>query len=145
MSQSQLVTRRLRKSTPTLIAAVIAVGLLASASHGLAVTMTWTNGSANWTSTTAWTTNLFTGLEPVGLTNSTCSPTATSNVTSTCTGGTGGFPGLDDHARFTNDTSYTVTVNITTNVGLVTFSNTAGTVTINGGANSLTITNRFRV
>src|SRR5437867_10438912 len=123
MNQTQSVTRILRKPTPTLIAAAVSIGLLASALSARAITMTWTNGSAVWTSPTAWTTNLFTGLEPIGLTNSTCSPTATSNVTDTCTGGTGGFPGLGDQARFTNDTSYTVTINVTTNVGLLTVSN----------------------
>ena len=58
MTQSQLVTRILRKSTPLLIAAVVTLGLLASASRGLAVTMTWTNGNDVWSSLTAWTTNL---------------------------------------------------------------------------------------
>ena len=144
MIQSQLFTRILRKSNPALIAAVVAIGLLASASPGLAITMTWTNGSALWTSPTAWTTNLFTGLEPIGLTNSTCSPTATSNVTATCVGGNGS-PASGDTANFTNNTSYTVTVNTSTNVTIMTVSNTAGIVTMDAGANTLTVATRFRI
>lgn len=97
----------------------MAVGLLGSASHGLAVTMTWTNGSDVWTSTTAWETN---------------GP-----------GAAGAFPGVDDSARFTNDSTYTVTVNITTNVGVITTATRAGLVTLDAGASTLTVTGRFRI
>ena len=145
MTQSQTVTRIFRKSTPALIAAVIAVGLLASVPRGLAVTMTWTNGSDVWTSPTAWTTNQSTGIDPVTLTNISCGAGAVSNVTATCVGGTGGFPAVADTARFTNDTSYAVTVNTPTTVGFITFSNTAGVVTMNAGASSLTCTGRVRI
>jgi hypothetical protein len=144
MIQSQLVTRILRKSTPALIASVMAIGLLAGASPGLAVTMTWTNGSALWTSTSAWTTNLATGIDPVNSTNITCGAGAVSNITSTCVGGNG-VPGIDDQARFTNNTSYTVTLNIVTNISVVTVTNSAGTVTLDASGSSLTVTGRFRV
>ena len=147
MIQSQFVTRVFRKSVPAIVAAVMAIGLLASVSRTSAITMTWTNGNDVWNSTTAWTTNLASGQDPndPGLSNVTCIAGSVTNVTATCTGGTGGFPGLADQARFTNNTSYTVTLNITTNVGVVTFSNTAGTVTMDAGANTLGVTNRFRV
>ena len=144
MIQSQLFTRILRKSTPALIATVVAIGLLAGASHGLAVTMTWTNGTANWTSATAWTTNQASGTDPVGLTNVTCIAGSVTNVTATCVGGNG-VPGINDEARFTNDTSYTVTLSINTNLSVVTVSNTTGVVTINASGATLTVTNRFRV
>ncbi len=157
MFQTQPVTRILRKSTPALIAAVIAVGLLTSASKGLAASLTWTNGSALWTSTTAWQTNLVTGYtnDITGATNVFiyCVPDLAAypgaigtNVPPDCGGGgTGGFPGLGDHARFTNNTSYTVIVNVPTDVGLLTVSNGAGVVTFDAGLNTLTVTNRFRV
>src|ERR1043166_1873946 len=130
MIQSQLVTRRLRKSTPALIALVAAIGLLACATHTLAVTMTWTNGNALWTSTTAWQTNLSTAYtnEIVGVvtnqvTNSLCVATLPPNsiVVTNCVGGTGGIPSTGDNAHFTNNTSYAVTVNVTTNVSTLTF------------------------
>jgi fibronectin-binding autotransporter adhesin len=139
------------------MAAVMAIGLLTGASRGVAITMTWTNDSDLWTSSTAWTTNLVTGYtnDITGATNVfiNCVPDlsvypgaiATNNIAPCGAGGTGGFPGLSDQARFTNNTSYTVTVNVTTNVGLITFSSTAGLVTMNAGANTLTVTNRFRV
>ncbi len=131
------------------------VGLLASATRGHAqATLVWTNGSDNWNSTTAWQTNLFTAYtnEVVGIvtnqvTNSLCVADLPPNsiVVTNCVGGTGGFPGIGDQARFTNNTSYTVTLNANTDVGLLTVSNTAGTVTIDAGANTLAVTNRFRV
>jgi hypothetical protein len=145
MTQSRRVTRFFRKSTPALIAALMAIGLLASASRCLAVSMTWTNSNDVWTSLTAWTTNQATGIDPVSLTNITCGVGSVSNVTATCAGGTGGFPGVADTADFTNNTSYTVTVNTPTTVGYATFSNSTGAVTLNGSGSSLTVTGRFRV
>jgi hypothetical protein len=125
----------------------MAFGLLATAPRGLAVTMTWTNGNDVWNSTTAWTTNQSSGQDPTdpGLSNVTCIAGAVTNVTATCVGGTGGFPSTADTARFTNDTSYTVNVSAPTTVGFITFSNTAGAVTLNAGSSSLSITGRFRI
>ena len=94
MTQLQVVTRISRKSTPALIAVVVAVGLLVGASRVMAVSMTWTNGNDVWSSTTAWTTNQATGIDPVTLTNITCGAGSVSNVIATCVGGTGGFPGV---------------------------------------------------
>ncbi len=145
MLRSQPVIRILRKSIPALIATVMAIGLLASAPQGLALTMTWTNGNDVWTSTTAWQTNVASGTDPVGLTNVTCIAGAVTNITSYCVGGNGGPPGTGDSARFTNNTSYAVTINITTNVTTMTFSNQAGMVTLNGAGSTLTVTGRFRV
>lgn len=121
----------------------MAVGLLASASRGLAVTLTWTNGSAPWNSTTAWTTNQATGIDPVGLTNVTCSAGTVSNVTATCVGGTGGFPGYPDTAMFTNNANDTVTINISTNLSFLTFSNSV--VTISGSTSTLSVTGGLRI
>lgn len=123
----------------------MAIGLLASASRGLAVTMTWTNGSDVWTSPTAWTTNLATGTDPSGGTGVVCVAGAVSNVTATCLGGTGGFPGAGDQARFTNNTSIAVTLNITTNLSVLTVSNTAGIITIDASGSTLTVTGRVRI
>ncbi len=132
----------------------MAVGLLASVSRGLAVTMTWTNGSDVWTSPTAWTTNQSTAYtnEIIGVvtnqvTNSLCVAVLPPNsiVVTNCVGGTGGSPSSGDSARFTNNTSYTVTVNVTTNLSVMTFTNTAGVVTLNAGLSTLTVTGRFRV
>jgi hypothetical protein len=155
MTQMQFVTGILRKSTPLLIAAVMAVGLLAGAPHGLAVTMTWTNGSDVWTSPTAWTTNQSTAYtnEVIGIvtnqvTNSFCLATLPSNsiVITNCVGGTGGFPSAGDQARFTNNTSYTVTIpSSINNLRNVTFSNTAGVVTIDASGSALTVTNLMRI
>lgn len=144
MIQSQLVTRILRKSTPVLIATVVAIGLLAGASRALAVTMTWTNGSALWTSTTAWTTNQATGIDPVNSTNITCGAGAVSNVTATCVGGNG-IPGINDQARFTNNANITVTISTATTGSTVIVTNTAGTITFDASAGSLMVTGRFRV
>lgn len=145
MIQSQFVTRIVRKSTPVLTAAVMAIGLLAGASRGLAETMTWTNGSDLWTSATAWQTNLATGIDPVTLTNITCGSGSVSNITAYCVGGYG-VPQGDDQARFTNNTTYTVTVNTTTNVAILTTSNTVGVLTINAGPSStLVVTGRVRI
>jgi fibronectin-binding autotransporter adhesin len=159
MIQSQPVTRILRKSTPALIAVLMVIGLLASASRGLAATLTWTNTVSDvWTSLTAWQTN------PVDVATNTISPPGTVNLgclpdvnaivggiatnITTCTsvvGGSDGFPALADSARFTNSATYAVTVNVTTNVSAITFSNTAGVVTMGAGVNTLTVTGLFRV
>src|SRR5881296_2666198 len=105
MNQTQSVTRILRKPTATRIAAAMSIGLLASALSARAITMTWTNGNDVWTSPTAWTTNLSTAYtnEIVGVvtnqvTNSFCVATLPPNstVVTNCTGGTGGFPGIND-------------------------------------------------
>jgi len=135
----------------------MAVGLLASASRGLAASLTWTNTVGDvWTSLTAWQTDL------VDVVTNTITPPATVNlgcvpnintipggiVTNLITcggGGSDGFPATADQAFFTNNSSYTVTVNVTTNVGAITFSNTAGVVTMGAGANTLTVTGLFRI
>jgi hypothetical protein len=143
MKQSQPVTRNFCKSTPALIAAVLAVGLLAGASRGLAVTMTWTNGNGVWTSTTAWQTNLATGTDPVGLTNLTCVAGDLTNVTATCApGGSGAFPGTGDTAMFTN--SPVVTINISTNVRNIEVSNAVVSF-VAGASTLLTVTDAFSV
>jgi hypothetical protein len=143
MKQSQPVTRILRKSTPALIAVVMAVGLLASATRGLAVTMTWIDGNAVWNSTTAWQTNIATGLDPVSLTNLTCVASDLTNVTATCApGGVGAFPGTGDSAVFTN--SPVVTINISTNVRNIEVSNAVVSF-VAGASTLLTVTDTFSV
>ena len=145
MNHTQPITQIVRKSTQVLFAAIVAIGLLASASHGLAITMTWTNGSALWTSTTAWTTNTTTSSD--GITTNFCNPVVPTGFTviTNCAGGTGGFPAIGDEASFTNNTSYTVTIPGATTVGIMTFTNTAGTVTLDAGGSSLTVTGRMRI
>jgi len=123
----------------------MALGLLASASRGLALTMTWTNGSDVWNSATAWQTNLASGTDPVGLTNVLCStqlPAGATAVTN-CIGGTGGFPSTGDTASFTNNANPKVTVNISTNLSILTFSNSV--TTMFGGATTLTVTGALRI
>ncbi len=143
MTQLQAFTRIPRKPTPTLLAAIMAIGLLAGASRGLAVTMTWTNGNDVWSSPTAWTTNQATGIDPVGLTNVTCSAGDVSNVTATCVGGTGGFPGTGDTGMFTNLTNPNVTVTSSTNLSALVFSNAL--VTMSAGVSTLTVTGALRI
>jgi len=143
MTQSKPVTRIFRKSTPALIAAVVAVGLLVSASLGLAVTLTWTNGSASWNSTTAWQTNVFTGVDPVTATNIVCGAGPVSNVTAACVGGTGGFPATGDVAMFTNNANDIVTVTSSTNLSSLVFSNSI--VTMGAGVSTLTVTGALRI
>ena len=144
MTQLLAVTRMFRKSTPSLLAAVIAIGLLANASRALAVTMTWTNGDDVWNSSTAWTTNQATGIDPIGLTNVNCVAGTVSDVTAVCVGGTGGFPATGDTAWFTNNHSPHVTVNITTNLSNLVFSNTFVTIGATPGT-TLTVTGALRV
>ncbi len=147
MMQPQLVSRTLRKSTLASAITVLAVGLLAGAARAPAVTMTWTNGNDVWTSATAWTTNTSTAFDTVGLTNVECAaqlPSGSTFITN-CVGGTGGVPAIDDQARFTNNTSYVVTVNVTTNLSVLTVSNTAGVVTLDASGFSLTVTGRVRI
>jgi len=141
------------------MAAILAVGLLASASRSLAASLTWTNTVGDvWNSPTAWQTN------PVDVATNTISPPATVNLgcvpdvnaivggiatdLTICTsvvGGGDGFPAMADSASFTNDATYAVNINVTTNVSSIIFSNTAGTVTIGAGVNTLTVTGFFRV
>ncbi len=144
MTQSQLLTRIFRKSTPILIATVMAVGLLAGASRSQAFNLTWTNGNGAWNSTTAWTTNQATGVDPVGLTNITCSAGAVSNVTATCVGGTGGFPSTGDTAFFTNSLNPNVTVTSSANLSTLIFSNTLVTMGATPGT-TLTVTGSLRI
>ncbi len=139
------------------MAAVLAVGLLASASRGRAASLTWisTNNDV-WTSTSAWSTNL------VDVYTNTISPAGTvilgcetdvnaivgglvTNLTMCGSGGTNGFPAMADSALFTNNATYTVNINVTTNVSAITFSNTAGTVTIGAVGNTLTVTGLVRI
>ena len=143
MTQLQPITRIFQKSTPTLIAAVIAVGLLAGASRVLAFGLTWTNGNDVWSSTTAWTTNLVSGIDTNGLTNVTCVVGPVSNVTAACAGGTGGIPSTGDTAFFTNSLSPNVTVISSTNVSSIVFSNTL--VTMSAGVSTLTVTGALRI
>lgn len=152
MTQSQPLTRVFRKSTPALIAVVMAVGLLAGASRGLAVNLTWTNGNNVWNSTTAWQTNLSTAYtnEIIGVvtnqvTNSLCVATLPPNsiFVTNCVGGTGGFPATGDTAFFTNSTSPNVTVTSSTNLSTLVFSNTF--VTMSASASALTATNALRI
>jgi hypothetical protein len=118
--------------------------LLGFAGVAHAYSLTWTNGNDVWTSTTAWTTNLASGTDPVGLTNVTCVAGAVNNITATCVGGTGGYPSLGDMAFFTNSTSYTVTINTPANATDLNFiSNSTGVVTLDASPSSmLTITGR---
>ena len=143
MTQLQPITRIFQKSTPTLIATAIAIGLLAGASRVLAFGLTWTNANDTWNSSTAWQTNVFTGVDPVTATNITCGAGPVSNVTATCTGGTGGIPSTGDTAFFTNSSNPNVTVTISTNLSTLVFSNTV--VTIGANATTLTVTNALRI
>ena len=142
MIQLQPLTRIFRKSTPALVAAVMALGLLASASRGLAFSLTWTNGNDVWNSTTAWTTNQATGLDTNG-NPVVCSAGIVSNATVTCVGGTGGFPSTGDTAFFTNNSSPNVTVTAPASLSTLVFSNTL--VTMSGSASTLTVTNALRI
>jgi hypothetical protein len=145
MIDLQLVIRTFRTSTSLLVAA--GIGVLAGASHALADTLTWTNGSGVWANPVNWTTNVVSGLDSnsVPSTNVICvaSGYTLTNITY-CLGGNG-IPGGGDEARFTNDTTYTVTINGNTNLSIVTFSNRAGVVTLNAGVSTLNVTQRFRV
>ncbi len=143
MTQLQPITRIFQKSTPTLIAAVVAVVLLASAPRSLAFNLTWTNGNDTWNSTTAWTTNQASGIDTNGLTNVVCSAGFVSNVTATCAGGTGGIPSTGDTAFFTNSSNPNVTVTGSTNVSSIVFSNTL--VTMSAGVSTLTVTGALRI
>ncbi|HTS19892.1 MAG TPA: hypothetical protein VMP11_20115 [Verrucomicrobiae bacterium] len=134
----------LHKSTPVLLAALAAVAFLAGACRTQAVTLTWTNGNDVWTSPTAWTTNLASGIDPVGLTNVSCVVGPVSNVTATCAGGDGAFPGTGDLALFTNSLNPVVTVNISTNVSNIEVSNSA--VIFNAGVSTvLTVTGTLHI
>jgi len=91
------------------------------ASTTRAANLIWTNGSDFWQSTTAWCTN---------------------------GGGTGGFPGPDDNAWFTNGlvgttpATYTVTLNADAGVNQLFLTNpatTKATITLNLGTNSLSV------
>jgi PKD repeat protein len=88
----------------------LALGLIVGAGSSPAADLMWTNGSDYWQSTTAWVTN--------------------------GTGGTGGFPGVNDGAYFTNAATYNVTltddVTVLSNV-FNNASNTTATVTLNLG------------
>ncbi|HVM61295.1 MAG TPA: hypothetical protein VMV72_10555 [Verrucomicrobiae bacterium] len=132
--QSSSLTTIFRKSTAPVLAAVMVIGFFASACRTWAVSMTWTNGNDVWTSPTAWTTNQATGFDVAGQTNVTCSPNPVTNVTATCVGGAGAFPGTGDEADFTNGL-LAVTLNISTNVGILSVSNAA--VTFNPGVSTL--------
>jgi fibronectin-binding autotransporter adhesin len=156
MTQSQPVNRIFRKSTTALIAAVMAVGLLASASRGHAqVTLTWTNGNDVWNSTTAWQTNVlttytndYTGGVTNQITNAVCQAviTDTNSVGITnCVGGTGGFPSIGDTALFTNNTNPKVTVTGSTSLRSLVFTNTTVTIGANASATTLTVTDTFRI
>ncbi len=159
MIQTQPVTRILRKSTQTLMAAVMAIGLLASASQGRAENLIWTSGAGNWASTTAWTTNLFTvytntisgvltNQDPASILN--CLAVIpggdyTNSVTLTnCVGGVGGPPSDSDTALFTNAGPYSVTVNALTSINRLTLASNS-VVTINAGGSMLTVTNRLQI
>ena len=157
MTQSQPVTRIFRESTPTLIAAVVAAGLLASASRGHAqATMIWTNGSGFWNSTTAWQTNLliaytndYTGGVTNHVTNSVCvvavpSPSTNTVIVGNCPGGLAVPPSTSDAANFTNSTNPNITISGATSVrSLEVFSNAV--VTIGISASTLSVTSTFRV
>ena len=142
MIQSQLVTRMFRKPTPVLIAAIMAIGLLACASRGLAANLTWTNGNDVWTSPTAWTTNQATGLDPVTATNITCGVGAVSNVTATCVGGNG-VPSTGDLAFFTNNANPKVSFTSSPTLSTLVFSNALATM--GSSASTLTVTGALRI
>src|SRR5579862_3185245 len=144
MIQSPITPSFQKSLRSTFFTVALAAGLLAGASRTMAITMTWTNNDDVWNSSTAWTTNQATGIDPVGLTNVTCSAGAVSNVSATCVGGTGGFPGTGDTASFTNNHSPHVTVNLSTNVGNVIFSNTFVTIGATPGT-TLTVTGGLRI
>jgi hypothetical protein len=143
MIPSHSLTSIFRKSTPIFLATGAALALLAGASRGLAVTMTWTNGNDVWSSTTAWQTNIATGTDPVGLTNLVCVASDLTNVTAICApGGSGAFPGMADAAMFTN--SPVVTINISTNVRNIEVSNSVVSF-VAGASTLLTVTDTFSV
>ena len=135
----------------------MAIGSLASASRAHAqATMIWTNGSANWNSTTAWQTNLFTTysnyFDAVGTTNiqvfdNFCAATlanTNSIIITNCVGGTAVPPSTPDVAQFTNSANPSITVTGPTTVrSLEALSNAV--VTIGAGASTLTVTDTLRI
>ena len=135
----------------------MAVGLLASASRGHAqVSLSWTNGSGNWNSTTAWQTNFFTaytndftGGGTNSVTNTFCQAILPANsiVVSNCVpGGTGAFPSIGDEAQFTNSANPNITVTGSTSVrSLVFITNAVVTIGGNASATTLTVTDAFRI
>ncbi|HVM62207.1 MAG TPA: hypothetical protein VMV72_15200 [Verrucomicrobiae bacterium] len=141
------INHRLRFATDVLCGLIAVSALLGFTGVAQGVGLTWTNGDDVWTSTTAWTTNVFSGIDTNGLTNVTCVAGGyTLSNTTACIGGTGGYPGGDDHAYFTNSSTYTVTINTPTTVSDVSFrSNTTGVVTLDASGNTLTVTGQFQV
>jgi len=155
MIQSQPFTHILRNSARAVAAALATVALLAGPSRALAAELTWTNNNSDvWTSLTAWQTNLVDAYTNSASTNfylgcvpdvNTIPSGHATNLVVCGAGGGGGFPAFADTAHFTNSSTYTVTINVTTNVSSVIFSNTAGVVTMGAGVNTLTVTGTFVV
>jgi hypothetical protein len=119
------------------------VGAAGGAASSYAVSLTWTNGSGNWTSTTAWTTNTATSSD--GVTTNFCDVAVPIGfvVITNCAGGTGGFPSSGDQAYLTNDGPYAIRVNSP-------ISNLEGLSVLNSlvtidAANSLNVTGLVRI
>ncbi len=132
------------------------LGLIAGATRSHAVSLTWTNGSDVWASMTAWQTNLYTaytndltGGITNSVTNSFCEGVLPpgSIIVSNCNGGgTGGFPSGGDDVAFTNDTGYTVSFSSApATIANGYFNAHAGTVTLDVGAQTWSVTGSFRV
>ena len=138
--------------------AIVALVLAGAATTQAQVSLTWTNTTGDsWESTTAWQTNIVTSYtnfisgsvtSPVPATacQALIPPGALGMFDPCAPGGSGGFPGGQDSATFSNDTSYTITVpSDPGTLSSVTFTQHVGAVSFNMGSQTLTVTNRFRV
>ena len=149
MSHLRAATSRFEKliQSSFVIPLALVLGLFMSSANSYAVSLTWTNGSDFFTSTTAWQTNTSTGLDPVGLTNINCVaelPSGSTFVTN-CVGGNGA-PSSGDNVSFTNNANYTVSfASSVADIANATFSSPGGVVTLKVGSSTWGITNRLYI